>query len=158
MLTKRVALLSILAIVFVLSGSNIAMAHPLSYSWSGDYVGSCGVTEGGYVVAVQRNLKTHEINLGPSGTDGYFGTYTYNGVKTYQSQHGLQVDGCVGPQTWSSMSAHLQYLYSSTNRQYWWFIAADHANKYCEYTWDTCWWHEEGGLQVNHGWSINWCL
>lgn len=36
-------------------------------------------------------------------TDGDFGTKTENAVKWYQKNHGLQVDGKVGPLTWKSL-------------------------------------------------------
>ena len=37
--------------------------------------------------------------------DGYFGEETKQMVQIYQRNHGLVVDGIVGPQTWSSLLA-----------------------------------------------------
>jgi len=156
-LSKRIILSCVLTTILVLSTVAIASAHPLSHNWQGDYVGYCGVTSGGYVLAVQYNLAVHNINLGSSGVDGYFGSYTYNGVKTYQGMHGLSKDGCVGPNTWYNMSTHLVYRYTSYNYDYYYFYAPDYG-KAVEYVWDRCWWHVPGGYQVNHGWSLNWCL
>ena len=37
--------------------------------------------------------------------DGYFGSETKQMVQIYQQNHGLVVDGVVGPQTWSSLES-----------------------------------------------------
>ena len=36
--------------------------------------------------------------------DGIFGDETYEAVKAYQADHGLTVDGVVGPKTWSALN------------------------------------------------------
>jgi murein L,D-transpeptidase YcbB/YkuD len=36
--------------------------------------------------------------------DGIWGPQTENAVRSFQSSHGLQVDGIVGQQTWSTMN------------------------------------------------------
>ncbi len=154
---KRAVLLCVLVTILVLSTFTLASAHPLSYYWDGDYVGYGHVTSGGYVLGVQWNLWAHNINLGSSGVDGYFGSYTYNGVRSYQSMHGLSVDGVVGPQTWGNMRAHLICNYTTGTHMYYYFYAPDY-NKQAYYVWDGCWWHEANGYQINHGWYLNWCI
>ena len=39
------------------------------------------------------------------GADGYFGSYTETVVRQYQSEHGLYVDGVVGPETLNCMNS-----------------------------------------------------
>lgn len=48
------------------------------------------------------DVKTLQVRLG-IGDDGVFGTGTVAAVKAYQSSHGLQPDGVVGPKTWGSL-------------------------------------------------------
>jgi peptidoglycan hydrolase-like protein with peptidoglycan-binding domain len=40
---------------------------------------------------------------GPGDVDGSFGPVTLEAVRSYQSDHGLGVDGIVGPVTWAMM-------------------------------------------------------
>jgi peptidoglycan hydrolase-like protein with peptidoglycan-binding domain len=47
------------------------------------------------------NKKSHAT----IAVDGYFGPSTKQMVEIYQRNHGLKVDGLVGPQTWSSLEA-----------------------------------------------------
>ncbi len=42
---------------------------------------------------------------GPSDVDGVFGPRTNQAVREYQGDHGLAVDGIVGPNTWGTMLA-----------------------------------------------------
>ncbi len=55
---------------------------------------------GSAVKALQRQLNAHGARL---TVDGDFGPLTTSAVKSYQSKHGLGVDGIAGPQTWSSL-------------------------------------------------------
>jgi peptidoglycan hydrolase-like protein with peptidoglycan-binding domain len=55
---------------------------------------------GSAVIALQRQLNAHGAKL---TVDGDFGPLTAAAVKSYQSKHGLGVDGIAGPQTWSSL-------------------------------------------------------
>ncbi|WP_245939918.1 peptidoglycan-binding domain-containing protein [Stenomitos frigidus] len=40
--------------------------------------------------------------------DGNFGYLTEAAVKTLQRQHGLRIDGCVGPRTWTVLKTAIQ--------------------------------------------------
>ncbi len=40
--------------------------------------------------------------------DGNFGHITEAAVKAFQRQHGLRIDGCVGPKTWAALKASIQ--------------------------------------------------
>ncbi len=65
-------------------------------------LGSDGVA----VVVLQDLLKAHGVKAtGPS--DGDFGPATEAAVLTFQQQHGLEVDGRVGPATWSALTSHV---------------------------------------------------
>ncbi|WP_461207784.1 peptidoglycan recognition protein family protein [Clostridium sp. DL1XJH146] len=49
---------------------------------------------------VQKRLVEFGYDIGICGVDGYFGDDTYLAVLHYQQDHGLKVDGIVGPETW----------------------------------------------------------
>ncbi len=53
------------------------------------------------VSLVQARLNT--LGYGPMPVDGSFGPVTRSYVVQYQANHGLIVDGVVGPQTWGSL-------------------------------------------------------
>lgn len=53
---------------------------------------------GSAVKALQRQLNAHGASL---TVDGNFGSATEAAVKSFQSSHGLSVDGIAGPQTWN---------------------------------------------------------
>lgn len=57
------------------------------------------------VVEVQCILKARGYDLGPSGVDGDFGQRTLAAVKSFQTDHGLEVDGQVGKHTWAALRA-----------------------------------------------------
>lgn len=57
-------------------------------------------SKGENVYSVQLMLQAHGYSI---SIDGDFGAQTASTVKSYQSAHGLEVDGVVGPQTWSSL-------------------------------------------------------
>ena len=50
----------------------------------------------GYGYKMQNNGKTY-------GADGSFGTATYNAVRAFQKDNGLDVDGICGPKTWKKL-------------------------------------------------------
>ncbi|MFG5959280.1 peptidoglycan-binding protein, partial [Salmonella enterica] len=47
--------------------------------------------------------------------DGYFGKNTYNAVKLFQRNNGLNDDGIVGPQTWRKLRVQDPLTNSSSN-------------------------------------------
>ena len=51
---------------------------------------------------VQRVLYELGYFTSDSAIDANFGNNTYTQVRNYQNDHGCQVDGAVGPETWSS--------------------------------------------------------
>lgn len=52
------------------------------------------------VKAAQTQLNAYGAGI---PVDGQFGPVTNSAVRSYQSSHGLTVDGVVGPQTWQSL-------------------------------------------------------
>ena len=52
------------------------------------------------VRSLQYLLNAHGARL---AVDGIFGATTNSAVRSFQSHHGLVVDGIVGPRTWSSL-------------------------------------------------------
>lgn len=57
-------------------------------------------TQGGTIKSAQIRLKGTVPTL---VADGKFGTKTTNATKTYQTINGLDVDGVIGKNTWSSL-------------------------------------------------------
>lgn len=94
-----------------------ASAHRMDDSWSvgSELWGFCSANRnGGWTMAIQAALKTHGINIGSggpynNGVDGWWGSLTHEGVRTWQANHGIGVDGCVGPQTWNQNMAALNF-------------------------------------------------
>lgn len=58
---------------------------------------------GEQVKALQTFLRGCGYDLGRTGIDGDFGPITDSCVRKYQSRHGLETDGSVGPATWKKM-------------------------------------------------------
>ena len=59
--------------------------------------------EGENVKALQALLKGYGYNIGIWGVDGKFGSGTEKGVKQFQKENGLEVDGIVGKATWTKL-------------------------------------------------------
>ena len=57
---------------------------------------------GGITKLIQEYLIAHGYSCGSAGADGKFGSGTAVAVRAYQKDHGLSVDGDVGPKTWAS--------------------------------------------------------
>ena len=57
---------------------------------------------------LQENLINLGYDVGPDGADGDFGRNTYNAVKKFQQDHGLEVDGEVGPLTLAAIDKELK--------------------------------------------------
>lgn len=56
--------------------------------------------------------------LAPAGVDGRFGPATAAATRNYQDDHGLDVDGRVGPQTWKYADNQLRWYASGTQVLY----------------------------------------
>lgn len=57
---------------------------------------------GGITKLIQEYLIAHGYSCGSAGADGKFGSKTAAAVRAYQKDHGLTIDGDVGPKTWAS--------------------------------------------------------
>lgn len=56
---------------------------------------------GADVMKIQTALQLAGFPVG--AVDGLFGPQTKNAVQSFQSAHGLVIDGIVGPNTWSAL-------------------------------------------------------
>ena len=63
---------------------------------------------GPFVRELQEKLTYAGYNTG--GVDGEFGIKTWNAVRVFQQQCDLEVDGIVGPQTWSVLDEVYNYI------------------------------------------------
>ena len=80
---------------------------PVSTTISSERILRMGVT-GDDVKELQEKLMKLGYDLGKWGADGDFGTDTYNAVKKFQAEHGLNpVDGEVGPDTRKALESAL---------------------------------------------------
>jgi N-acetylmuramoyl-L-alanine amidase len=59
--------------------------------------------KGNQVKALQALLIGYGYSCGSYGVDGSFGSATDKAVRAYQKANGLEVDGSVGPVTWSKL-------------------------------------------------------
>lgn len=55
------------------------------------------------VEAAQLLLIARDYSCGPWGADGDFGAATFGAVYRFQRDHGIQVDGIIGPETWRKL-------------------------------------------------------
>ena len=81
-------------------------------------------------------VKAIQRKVGITGTavDGIYGSNTQAKVKTWQSNHGLNADGVVGPKTWKAMGLHTTYSYKTINKQ-----AVATQKKACNATYGMVW-------------------
>ena len=61
-------------------------------------------SRGASVRECQTLLEQAGYSVGTYGIDGDFGKDTLAAVKAFQQDHGLKVDGIVGPQTWAALT------------------------------------------------------
>lgn len=59
---------------------------------------------GELVKELQTKLSALGYDLGICGVDGDFGQATEKAVRAFQKDHGLKVDGIVGPKTWEALN------------------------------------------------------
>jgi len=71
-----------------------------SQTWPVLVVTTRNGSTGSAVKALQRQLNAHGASL---TVDGNFGPATQSAVESFQSSHGIGVDGIAGPQTWSAL-------------------------------------------------------
>ena len=63
---------------------------------------------GTYVVELQKDLMKLGYSVGSTGADGKFGNNTEAGVKAFQKDQGIGVDGIVGNTTWTRLDKVLK--------------------------------------------------
>lgn len=66
--------------------------------------------KGADVIECQTMLTRLGYDIGKTGIDGDFGRATEAGVKAFQSDHKLVVDGVVGPMTWDALDKAVAQL------------------------------------------------
>ncbi len=66
--------------------------------------------KGADVIECQTMLTRLGYDIGSCGIDGDFGRATEAGVKSFQSDHRLVVDGVVGPMTWDALDKAIAAL------------------------------------------------
>ncbi len=77
--------------------------EPVMYNDPSGHVYLCVGSSGSDVVVVQEKLIAEGYSCGKCGVDGDYGAGTKAAVTQYQKNHGLQVDGEVGDETWGSL-------------------------------------------------------
>ena len=60
-------------------------------------------SKGADVKKAQQLLIAKGYSCGSAGADGDFGAATYNAVKKFQADNGLEADGIVGAKTWAAL-------------------------------------------------------
>jgi peptidoglycan hydrolase-like protein with peptidoglycan-binding domain len=109
-LNIRIAFFGI--IISLIAIPTVAFAS-VGYYWTNlSWVGPGYETAGVNVKAAQQICTDAGYGSVIKGIDGYYGTNTGNGIRDFQSSHGLSADGVVGSQTWNVMQSGLQYGYT----------------------------------------------
>ena len=73
-------------------------------------------SRGQYVTLAQTKLIQQGYDVGKSGADGIFGAGTEGAVRAFQADHGLKVDGIIGPASWAALNDGKQTFYTVTIR------------------------------------------
>ena len=71
-------------------------------------------SRGEYVTLAQTKLIQQGYDVGPKGADGIFGKATEGAVRAFQADHGLKVDGIIGPASWAALNDGKQTFYTVT--------------------------------------------
>jgi len=109
-LQKKILFLTVLSASLVILVSTV-FAYPASGTWSYlTWVGYGYEEVGNNVKAVQAICNASGCPAG--AVDGYYGTNTRNGIKSYQASKSISSDGIVGSQTWQVMHSYLMYSYN----------------------------------------------
>ena len=72
-------------------------------------------SKGEAVVLCQQALMAAGYSVGPDGADGVFGKNTLMGVRDFQMDAGLTIDGIVGPSTWYAMQATVPAVFAHSD-------------------------------------------
>lgn len=92
-------------------------------------------SKGNYVVELQNSLILRGYSLPKYGADGSFGNETLNAVKAFQGDHGIAVDGVVGPETWDALGQPISAdLYTVTIPHLTDMISSSLVNEYKDAT------------------------
>lgn len=108
-------LIVVVLVTSVVVGSALpAAAHSQPTYWKdSDYVGNtCGLNTGTYVKSWQSILWAEKYLGNLNAIDGIFGPQSHSATATFQYDHSLIADGCVGFYTWRTAQA--------------WEVTADH--------------------------------
>lgn len=140
-MTKKKSLriiVSLTLIVVMCCGLMVSSNAALSLEWQ-ERVKDLGICQqgssGGPVKVIQRymlcyNSVTELYAYRAGGVDGSFGSGTASAVRSFQSYEGLQIDGKVGPATWTQMSTTM-YISDNIIKQINYYLgnpAIEHTN------------------------------
>lgn len=67
----------------------------------------CALGDNGSAVRMLQRILIANCYLTSASYTSYFNAATKNAVKNFQADHGLTVDGIVGPQTWLRLTDHV---------------------------------------------------
>ena len=87
-------------------------------------------SSGEYVTLLQTKLIQRGYDLAPYGADGKFGNKTFEAVKAFQRDNGLQVDGICGKATWGAILEGQADLFTVTVQHVSKSVADDIVSKY----------------------------
>ncbi|MBO0589613.1 MULTISPECIES: peptidoglycan-binding domain-containing protein [unclassified Sporosarcina] len=106
----EIFIISLLLFTLVFTSSSVNQVKAASYDWRNlgtfPVIGSGYTTSGGFVEAMQSTLWSSGYSSAVGTIDGYYGTGTANGIKSFQSGNGLASDGVAGAATWRKMETY----------------------------------------------------